>query len=200
MITEKSTVKTEAIFSDCREYRYILKKEWDSKKPKASIIMKNPNISDMIQIDHTTMFIINNLVRLDYGGFDILNLIPKVATKINVSEIENIPTEILDENIKYFKKSFEGAEKILVAWGSLEGKAVTSIKNEVFEAMKSFEDKLFYISNEYGGKAFHPLAPQIRNIWLFCKYELNDKTEETTNKSSAANTDSELPTQESDTA
>jgi hypothetical protein len=72
MITEKSTVKTEAIFSDDKEYRYLLRKEWDSKKPKVSIIMKNPNICDNIQIDHTTMFIINNLVRLDYGGFDIL--------------------------------------------------------------------------------------------------------------------------------
>jgi hypothetical protein len=117
-----------------------------------------------------------------------------------MSEVGDIPTEILDENIKYFRKSAELAEKILIAWGSLDGKAVTSIKNEVFEAMKPFEDKFFYISNEYGGKAFHPLAPQIRSTWIFNEYSLTEQTEETANKSSAADSVSALPIQESDTA
>ena len=174
MITEKSTVKTEAIFSDDREYRYLLKKEWDSKKPKAAIIMTNPSISDIVTTDYTTMFIINNLVKLDYGGFDILNLIPRIAIKLNLSAVEDIPDEIFDENIKYLKKSAGQAEKILIAWGSLNSKAVIGAKNEVFESLKPFEDKLYSISNEYGGKGYHPLAPQIRSIWLFNKYELND--------------------------
>ena len=179
MITDKSTLKTEATFSEDREYRYLLKKEWDNKKPKASIIMTNPSISDMITIDYTTMFIINNLVKLDYGAFDILNIIPQVTTKINLSKIEDIPAEVFDENIKFLKKSAEGAEKILIAWGSLSSKNITAIKNEVHEALKPFEDKLFTISNEYGGKSYHPLSPQIRSIiWLFNKYDLNDKTED----------------------
>ena len=175
MIPDKSILKTEAVFSDDREYRYLLKKEWDNKKPKATIIMTNPSISDMVKTDYTTMFIINNLVKLDYGSFDILNLVPKISTKINLLEIENIPAEIFDENVKYIKKSAEQAEIVLIAWGSLESKAVTVIKNDVLDSLKPFEDKLFTISNEYGGKSYHPLAPQIRSIWLFNKYDLNDK-------------------------
>jgi len=168
-------MKTEAIFSEGRQYRYLLKKEWDNKKPKATIIMTNPSISDMAKIDYTTMFIINNLVRLDYGAFDILNLIPKVTIKLNLERIESIPDDIFEENFKYIKKSAEQAEKVLIAWGSLTSKTITAIKNEMLEHLKPFEDKLFTISNEYGGKAYHPLAPQIRNLWLFNKYTLNDK-------------------------
>jgi hypothetical protein len=178
MITEKSTAKTEAIFSDDREYRYLLKKEWDSKKPKATIIMTNPSISDMITTDYTTMFIINNLVKLDYGAFDILNLIPIITTKLKLSESEDIPDEIFDTNVKYIVKSAETAEKVLIAWGSLNSKIVTGIKNEVFEKLRPFEEKLYTISNEYGGKSYHPLAPQIRSVWLFNKYDLNEKTDD----------------------
>ncbi len=34
MITDKSVVKTEAVFSDDRQHRYLLKKEWDKNKKK----------------------------------------------------------------------------------------------------------------------------------------------------------------------
>jgi hypothetical protein len=42
------------------------------------------------------------------------------------------------------------------------------------EEVQENEDKLYTISNEYGGKSYHPLAPQIRSTWLFNKYDLND--------------------------
>lgn len=35
MLTEKVLTKTETIFSDDRLKRYLLRKEWDTKKPKA---------------------------------------------------------------------------------------------------------------------------------------------------------------------
>ena len=171
MITEKSILNTEAVFSDNREYRYLLKKEWDNQKPKATIIMTNPSISDMIKTDYTTMFIINNLVKLDYGSFDILNLIPKISTKISLSNDVELEDEVYDENLKYILKSAESAEKIMLAWGSLSSKSTTAIKNEVLDALKPFEEKLYTISDEYGGKSYHPLAPQIRSIWILKKFD-----------------------------
>ena len=41
MITEKSILKTEVRFSENKEYRYLLRKEWDSKKKKAMVVMIN---------------------------------------------------------------------------------------------------------------------------------------------------------------
>ena len=43
MLTEKLTLKTETVFtvfSDDKCNRYLLRKEWDAKKPKAWIIVK----------------------------------------------------------------------------------------------------------------------------------------------------------------
>jgi hypothetical protein len=205
MVTDKAILKTEAIFSDDREYRYLLKREWDNKKPKAAIIMTNPSISDMVKTDFTTMFITNNLVKLDYGAFDILNLIPKISTKINFDGLE-IDDSIYDENIKYIIKSAESAEKIFIAWGSLSNKTATVIINEVLDALKVFENKLYIITNDYGSnKAYHPLSPQIRSEWILKQFELPKpqlteeeiKSNKKTEKKKLPTPD--LPIQESDT-
>jgi hypothetical protein len=58
MLTDKVVMKTETIFSDDRSHRYLLKKEWDSKKPKATIIMTNPSTADIMMMDYTTLYII----------------------------------------------------------------------------------------------------------------------------------------------
>jgi hypothetical protein len=82
MLTDKAAVKTEAIFSDDRKHRYILRKEWDSKKPKATIIMTNPSTADMLTMDYTTLYIMNNIIKLDFGIIDIVNLTSKITTKL----------------------------------------------------------------------------------------------------------------------
>ena len=48
MITDKLTMKTETVFSDDRLNRYLLRKEWDNKKPRAAIIMTNPSFADLL--------------------------------------------------------------------------------------------------------------------------------------------------------
>ena len=51
MLTDRTTMKTEAVFSEDRRHRYLLRKEWDTKKPKATIIMTNPSTADMLTLD-----------------------------------------------------------------------------------------------------------------------------------------------------
>ncbi len=85
--TQKSTVKTEAHFSEDGKHRYLLKREWSKTKKKAMVIMKNPSDADQLILDHTTMFVINNLVRLDYGSVKILNLYSKISARI-IKEME----------------------------------------------------------------------------------------------------------------
>lgn len=79
-ITEKSVIKTEIYYSEDRKHRYLLKKQWDSKKPSAMIIMINPSTAEEIVIDHTTMFVVNNVSKLGYGNVDILNMFSKVGS------------------------------------------------------------------------------------------------------------------------
>ena len=44
MNTIKSTIHTEAIFSDDEQHRYLLKKTWDEKKPVCTVITMYPHL------------------------------------------------------------------------------------------------------------------------------------------------------------
>ena len=81
---------TETVFSDDRLNRYLLRKELDSKKPKAIIIMTNLSAADIRTLDYTALYILNNILnnisRLDFGAVDIVNMTSRINTKLNVKE------------------------------------------------------------------------------------------------------------------
>jgi hypothetical protein len=171
MLTEKVTMKTETIFSDDRKHRYLLRKEWDVKKPKATIIMTNPSTANILMMDYTTLYIVNNLVRLDFGAVDVVNLISKSTTKMRVKEDLG---EVLDSvNLDYIIKSADKSDKVLIAWGKLgeNNKKVRDLQEELLQHLKPFKEKLCEISDEDGHSGFHPLAPQVRFVWALKKYE-----------------------------
>jgi hypothetical protein len=171
MQTDKATVKTEAVFSEDRRHRYLLRKEWETKKPKATIIMTNPSTADMLTMDYTTLYIMNNVVKLDFGAIDIVNLVSKMTTKLNVKEDLDMKAET--ENIDHIVKSAEKADKIIIAWGKLgeNNKAVRDAQDTLISHLKPFKEKLYVIADNNGAFGFHPLAPQIRFSWVLQKYE-----------------------------
>ena len=118
MLTEKITMRTETVFSDDRLNRYLLRKEWDSKKPRATIIMTNPSAADLLTLDYTTLYILNNISRLDFGAVDIVNMTSRITTKLNVKE--DLNTELEAVNAEFIVKSAEKSDVIIIAWGSSE--------------------------------------------------------------------------------
>ena len=96
MLTEKVMLKTETVFSDDRLNRYLLRKEWDTKKPRATIIMTNPSVADLMTMDYTTLYILNNISKLDFGAVDIVNLSSRMTIKLNVNE--DLGADIEQEN------------------------------------------------------------------------------------------------------
>ena len=54
MLEETTIIKSKAIFSDDKEHRLLLRKEWDSEKSSAMVIMINPNTADTVNFDMTT--------------------------------------------------------------------------------------------------------------------------------------------------
>ena len=61
MKTETTQIKSKALFSDDGLHRLLLRKEWDKNKKTAMIITINPNTADTLNMDLTTMLVINNL-------------------------------------------------------------------------------------------------------------------------------------------
>lgn len=175
MKIEKSNLKTEAIFSDDKKSRFLLKKEWDSKKLKAMVLMINPSTADEIQIDFTTLYTINNLSKLGYGSVDITNLYSHVGALRTKEESK----EMKDENIKHILSSAEKVDSIILAYGSVgeNSKGIQEQISNILTALKPFNEKIFYIGNGFDKIGLHPLAPAIRHKWNLVNIENINKSE-----------------------
>lgn len=68
MQTIKSILATEAIFSDDKQHRYLLKKIWDSDKQTVTIITMYPHYDGILNIDLTTQLIMNKISEMDELG------------------------------------------------------------------------------------------------------------------------------------
>ncbi|WP_105618626.1 DUF1643 domain-containing protein [Vallitalea okinawensis] len=171
-LVDKSTLKTEAYFTDDKSHRFLLRKEWNKNKPKATIVMINPSTADNLQIDHTTMFTINNLVKLDYGSVDIVNLFSKVGSKLSMKlKIEDL---VHKDNDIHIEKSFARSDAIIIAWGSVgeNSKKIKDRQKQIYKMLGQHKEKVFVISDSIGRTGFHPLAPQVRHEWKLEKFEV----------------------------
>ncbi|PWZ98057.1 hypothetical protein DD922_13035, partial [Staphylococcus pseudintermedius] len=86
----KSVLETEAIFSQDKMHRYLLKKTWDIDKEVLTIITMYPHYDGVINVDLTTQLIVNKVAEKDeYGGVNFINLFSNIDTPINLKHIEN---------------------------------------------------------------------------------------------------------------
>ena len=74
MNTVTTVLTTKAIYSDDGSKRYLLQKTWDKEKPKLTIIMLAPSSAADIELDSSTMLVLNNAYRLNFGSVAIKNL------------------------------------------------------------------------------------------------------------------------------
>ena len=118
MLEETTIIKSKAIFSDDKEHRLLLRKEWDSEKPTAMVIMINPNTADTVNFDMTTMLVLNNVSKLGFGSVNIVNLYSRIMEKLNLrfnGDDELIDNEADDVIEQYAAMS----DAIIIAWGTI---------------------------------------------------------------------------------
>lgn len=171
-IIEKSTRKTEVIFSEDKQHRYLLKKEWDKNKKKAVVIMINPSSADEVLIDHTTMYVVNNLSKIGFGSVEIVNIFSRINTKISTKE--DMQELVDEENDTQILKSAAKVDNIIIAWGKVgeNNKKVKERQEQVINLLNEHKDKFYTIQDIKGREGFHPLAPQIRHRWKLKKLQL----------------------------
>jgi hypothetical protein len=94
------------------------------------------------------------------------------TTKLRVKDgFDSLANE---ENTGQIVKSAKEADKVIITWGKLgeNNKKVRDMQDKLLESLKPFKDKLFVISdNVVNEGGFHPLAPQIRFVWVLKKFE-----------------------------
>ena len=172
MITEKNTIKCEALFNDEHTHRYLWKRVWQKDKPLAAVICLQPSLSDNIIQDTTTTLIVNNIARLEtYGGVVILNLYSMLTNKLSF-RFNSDDDLSHKENDACILKAAEECEIIVLAWGKGgdTNERIAQRAERVVQMLFPCEDKLYVISD--GERSFlHPLTPRIRSSWLLVKYD-----------------------------
>jgi hypothetical protein len=105
-----------AIFSECRNYRYALIRIWDENKPRIMFIGLNPSTANESQNDPTIRRVINFAKGWGYGGVFMLNLFSIISSNPNVLLTCADPVD----NDRYLKSFGEQSKDILFAWGNFK--------------------------------------------------------------------------------
>ncbi|MGN0679702.1 MAG: DUF1643 domain-containing protein [Oscillospiraceae bacterium] len=166
--TETTTMTTTVIYNDDKTHRYLLQKEWDSTKPSAEIIMLYPSYADTVTVDHTTMFVLQNLEQMDYGSVSIVNLFSSVNGKHSTSDID-------EENLMYIECYAEKADVVIFATGTGGdgNKNVLQMQKDVLNMLAPYKSKLKCIADGCGRKFYHPLCPTVRK-WTLADFDFTE--------------------------
>ncbi len=111
---KETNIKLRIAYNEDFTHCYSITKTWDTKKSKALIIMKNPSSSELLESDLTTMLVINNLAKLDYGSVVLCNLISNIQPPYNCDTTSKEHKENYEEILKQAK----GVDYIIIGWGS----------------------------------------------------------------------------------
>jgi hypothetical protein len=147
-----------AIFSECRRWRYVLGREWDPRGTSLVVIGHNPSTADETQDDPTIRRCINYAKRWGHGRYIMLNLCGWRDTDPNGLNALDDPTG--PENDFHILEQVRRPGMVLAAWGTLAAKAknppVRARPERVLSLVSQFADvHALKITGE--GHPWHPL-------------------------------------------
>lgn len=126
-------MKLSAVISDCQQYRYELRRTWDTTKPTVLFIGLNPSMADAQIEDPTSRVCINYAKRWGYGAMALGNLFAFRSTDSSV--LSRIPDPVGPENDAWLKRLGSEATMVVCAWtdvGKLQERdaaALTFLRN-----------------------------------------------------------------------
>lgn len=142
-------MKSGAIFSEDRRYRYVLWRIWDKSKPKVMIVGLNPSTADETMNDPTINRCINFAKLWGYGGLYVLNLFAFRATL--PKDLRKAEDPISDKNDDYIKSYAKLCDKVVCAWGN------NGSYNKRGQKVLLYLDNAYYIKLNKSGEPAHPL-------------------------------------------
>ena len=158
----------EAIFSDCKQYRFLLTRKIDTgffntSEKNITFLMFNPSTADAEEDDPTIRRVIGFATREDCTNIKIVNLIPFITPK--PSDLNPRTAFGTGEYIFTLIKALIESDRIVVAWGAIGDKypdIFLAALREIGQSMERKKDllysgKFFSLGTTEGGHPKHPL-------------------------------------------
>jgi hypothetical protein len=111
----KGDAQSEAVYSDCERYRYLLTRRWGPGR-KALFVMLNPSTATEMQNDPTVERCERRARALGCGAFRVTNIFAFRATDPKVMRAEVDP--VGPANDAAILESLSWADMVLCAWGN----------------------------------------------------------------------------------
>ena len=106
-----------AIISDCRKYRYMLRRSWDFTKPRYLIVMLNPSTADAEKDDATIRSCTRLCSALGAGSYEVVNLFAYRAT--NPKELFDLNHDAIGpKNDEHIEAALFRCDLPILAWGA----------------------------------------------------------------------------------
>ena len=111
----KGDAVSEAVYSDCEAYRYLLTRTW-APGPRALFVMLNPSTATEVQNDPTVERCERRARTLGYGAFRVCNIFAFRATDPKVMRAQADPNG--PGNDAAIAESCLWADAVVCAWGT----------------------------------------------------------------------------------
>lgn len=148
----KADAQSEAVYSDCERYRFLLTRTWGSG-PRALFIMLNPSTATEIQNDPTVERCERRARALGYGAFRVTNIFAYRATDPKAMRAVDDP--VGPENDQAILGSLAWADTVICAWGNHglhRGRGA-----EVEANLRAAGARLHHLGLTNQGQPVHPL-------------------------------------------
>jgi hypothetical protein len=112
----KGDAASEAVYSPCERYRYLLTRTWEPAGPRALFVMLNPSTATEVQNDPTVERCERRARALGFGAFRVTNIFAFRAT--DPREMRAAADPVGPLNDAAIVGSAAGADLVVCAWGT----------------------------------------------------------------------------------
>lgn len=146
-------LERDAVISDCGTYRYLLRRTWDHKLPRALYVMLNPSTADAEIDDATIRSCIRLAKGLNYGSFEVVNLFAFRST--DPAELERAADPVGPRNEHAIRAAIGRCDVAICAWGAhpMAERRRTSVQ----AILRHERPAIFCLGKTKAGAPKHPL-------------------------------------------
>ena len=160
-VTEGSLdgAKTEAVFSECRRYRYSLSRVWDSTAAHVLFVMLNPSAADENKNDPTVARCHERARRINggrHGAYRVCNLFALISPYPQLLE-SGVRTGADHVNDAAITEACGWADIVVCAWGGSKPFIVERGRHVEGLMRQAFDGKLHCLAVNASGTPRHPL-------------------------------------------